>query len=116
MDYQPIQIVYPGEDESDLRGPTGTQIVLYNEMKNVKPDVVFETLENKMHMNDGEDESNIKCSIYIIRFVLMFIILLFKMIEGDRTSEVNTNYMSESDEVCVFRIDVICLIYYYYQV
>uniref|UniRef100_A0A0A0K560 Cell division protein ftsH n=1 Tax=Cucumis sativus TaxID=3659 RepID=A0A0A0K560_CUCSA len=38
MDFEPIQTVYPGEDEYDLRGPTGTQIVVYKERKD-EPDV-----------------------------------------------------------------------------
>ena len=46
MDFEPIQTVYPGEDEYDLRGPTGTQIVVYKERKD-EPDVVFETSKTK---------------------------------------------------------------------
>lgn len=57
INYEPIQAVYPGDDEYKLREPTGTQIVLYEEKKHVKPDVVFETPETKMPMHDRGDDS-----------------------------------------------------------
>uniref|UniRef100_A0A9I9E988 Uncharacterized protein n=1 Tax=Cucumis melo TaxID=3656 RepID=A0A9I9E988_CUCME len=42
-EYQSLQIIYPEDDDEDLREPIGTQIVVYQNQKFVKTDVVFET-------------------------------------------------------------------------
>ncbi|KAA0066916.1 Cell division protein ftsH [Cucumis melo var. makuwa] len=71
--------VYKGDDEYELRGPTCTQIMLYEEKKYVKPDVVFETPKTKMAMHDRGEESEL-------------------MNEGDRSSDIPPNKLLESDE------------------
>ncbi|KAA0035692.1 Cell division protein ftsH [Cucumis melo var. makuwa] len=78
INYEPLQAVYPNDGEHELRGPTGTQIVLYEEKKYVKPDVVFETPETKMPTHDRGEESY--------------------MNERDRSSDIPPNELSEFDE------------------
>uniref|UniRef100_A0A9I9EHJ8 Uncharacterized protein n=1 Tax=Cucumis melo TaxID=3656 RepID=A0A9I9EHJ8_CUCME len=48
IEYQPLQTMYPKDDEEELRGLTGTQIVVYQDQKFEKTNVVFETPEAKM--------------------------------------------------------------------
>uniref|UniRef100_A0A9I9E7L2 Uncharacterized protein n=1 Tax=Cucumis melo TaxID=3656 RepID=A0A9I9E7L2_CUCME len=31
IQYEPLQTIYPEDDEEELRGPTGTQIVVYQD-------------------------------------------------------------------------------------
>ena len=44
----PTTTNYTKDDEEDLRGPTSTQIVVYQDQKFVKTDAVFKTPEAKM--------------------------------------------------------------------
>uniref|UniRef100_A0A9I9E6F5 Uncharacterized protein n=1 Tax=Cucumis melo TaxID=3656 RepID=A0A9I9E6F5_CUCME len=59
IQYEPLQTIYLEDDEYKLRGPIGTQIMVYQDQKFVKPDVVFETPEAKhwkqkcQHMTKG---------------------------------------------------------------
>uniref|UniRef100_A0A9I9EC33 Uncharacterized protein n=1 Tax=Cucumis melo TaxID=3656 RepID=A0A9I9EC33_CUCME len=42
MEYEPIQTIYPEDDEEELRGPTGTQIMVYHDQNFMRTDMVFE--------------------------------------------------------------------------
>ncbi|KAA0043162.1 uncharacterized protein E5676_scaffold302G00690 [Cucumis melo var. makuwa] len=79
IQYEPLQTIYLDDDEQELRGPTDTLIVVYQNQKFVKTNVVFETPKAKMPKHNKEKH--------------------FKPInEGATSYDVPLNLLSESDE------------------
>ena len=54
MEYQPLETIYP-DDEEKLRGPIGTQIVVYQNKKFMKTDVVFGNQKKKCQKTTKEN-------------------------------------------------------------
>uniref|UniRef100_A0A9I9EC80 Uncharacterized protein n=1 Tax=Cucumis melo TaxID=3656 RepID=A0A9I9EC80_CUCME len=42
LDYKPIQTIYPEDNEEELQGSTGTQILVYDDKKFMRTNMVFE--------------------------------------------------------------------------
>ncbi|TYK30586.1 protein Ycf2-like [Cucumis melo var. makuwa] len=66
LDYQPIQIIYPKDDEEELQGPTGTQIVVYDDKKFMRTDMVFKTPEAKMPKKKEGKQNNEEQTLHVL--------------------------------------------------
>uniref|UniRef100_A0A9I9EEA9 Uncharacterized protein n=1 Tax=Cucumis melo TaxID=3656 RepID=A0A9I9EEA9_CUCME len=61
-EYQSLQIIYPEDDDEDLREPIGTQIVVYQNQKFVKTDVINEgetSCDVRLNFSSDSDEDNV---------------------------------------------------------
>uniref|UniRef100_A0A9I9ELU7 Uncharacterized protein n=1 Tax=Cucumis melo TaxID=3656 RepID=A0A9I9ELU7_CUCME len=62
IEYQPLQTIYPEDDEEEFRGPTGTKIVVYQDQKLKKTNVINEgetSYDVPLNFSSESDEDNV---------------------------------------------------------